>query len=63
VILADPELDDTFNLVEAIIRREAPDLKALGERAIKTFQLAQKTGQVPREMTQGSSEASRVPST
>jgi hypothetical protein len=63
VYLADPELDDTFNLVEAIIRREAPDLKALGERAIKTFQLAQKTGQVPREMTQGSSEASRVPST
>lgn len=48
--LENPELGDTLTLVEAIIKREAEDLQALGKRVMAMFDLAKKTGQVPAEM-------------
>jgi hypothetical protein len=45
--LDNPELEDLVNLVEAIVRRAAPDVQSLGKRLQKMFQLAQRTGQVP----------------
>jgi ribosomal 50S subunit-associated protein YjgA (DUF615 family) len=59
-------------VVEAVVRREAPDIKALGQRLIKLFELAQKTGQTEelekavkpaRRKKTPSSEASPEPST
>lgn len=49
--LENPELGDTLTLVEAIVKREAEDLQALGKRLMQMFDLAKKTGQVPAEMT------------
>lgn len=49
--LYNPELDDLVTLVEAIVRREAEDLQALGKRLMDMFNQAQKMGQVPEEMT------------
>lgn len=46
-LLEDPELDDAVTIVEAVVRREAPDLKALGSRLGKMFQTAQKMGAAP----------------
>jgi hypothetical protein len=43
--LANPELDDTLSLIEGIVRREAGDLKALGKRIVKMWEVARKTGQ------------------
>lgn len=48
--LENPELGDTLTLVEAIVKREAADLQALGKRATQMFDLAKKTGQIPAEM-------------
>ena len=48
--LENPELDDLVTIVEAIIRREADDLQALGKRLIAMFKLAEKTGQVPSQL-------------
>jgi hypothetical protein len=64
--LANPELDDTVAVIEAVVRREAPDLKALGKRLMQMWQLANKTGQV--EATKGKtkktlSAVSQEPST
>lgn len=53
--LYNPELDDLVTLVEAIVRREAEDLQALGKRLMDMFNQAQKMGQVPEEMTSGKS--------
>lgn len=49
--LYNPELEDLVTLVEAIVKREAEDLQALGKRLMAMFDLAKKTGQVPAEMT------------
>ncbi len=49
--LDNPELGDTLTLIEAIVRREAEDLQALGKRLMAMFDLAKKTGQIPAEMT------------
>lgn len=49
--LYNPELEDLVTLVEAIVKREAEDLQALGKRLMAMFDLAKKTGQVPSEMT------------
>lgn len=46
-LLADPELDDAVTIIEAVVRREAPDLKALGSRLGTMFQTAQKMGAAP----------------
>lgn len=67
--LENPELEDTITIIEAIVRREAEDIQALGKRLMTMFNLAQKTGQVPSsspspsESTSESSEDSPEPST
>lgn len=53
--LYNPELEDLVTLVEAIVKREAADLQALGKRLMAMFDLAKKTGQVPAEMTEENS--------
>jgi hypothetical protein len=40
-----PDLDDTLDLIEVIIRREAPELQALGKKLQRTFKIFQATGQ------------------
>lgn len=49
--LYNPELDDLVTLIEAIVRREAEDLQALGKRLMSMFNLAKKMGQVPEDLT------------
>jgi hypothetical protein len=69
--LDNPELDDLISLVEAIVRREAADIQALGKRLMSLFRVAQKTGQIPGTSpspnlpasTERSSAASPAPST
>lgn len=48
--LDNPELEDVVTLLEAIVKREAEDLQALGKRLMSLFNLANKTGQIPEEM-------------
>jgi hypothetical protein len=67
--LSNPELEDLVDLVEAIFKREADDLAALGKKLQKLLGLAQKTGQLkPQDNTsqtsqdQNSSEDSPEPS-
>lgn len=63
--LDNPELDDLITLVEAIVRREAEDIKALGKRLRQMFNLAEKTGQLksPSSPAANSSADSPEPST
>lgn len=66
--LANPELDDTVSVIEAVIQREAPDIKALGRRLQQTWNLMVKTGQTGTKPTSRSkkvalSVASDEPST
>jgi hypothetical protein len=48
--LYNPELGDTLTLIEAIVKRESEDLQALGKRLMAMFDLAKKTGQVPKTL-------------
>lgn len=50
--LENPELGDTLTLIEAIVKREAEDLQALGKRLVQMFDLAKRTGQVPESLTE-----------
>lgn len=43
--LHNPALEDTLDLIEVIIRREAPELQALGKKLQRMFELFRKTGQ------------------
>lgn len=43
--LHNPELDDLYDLIEIIIRREAPELQALGKKLQRTMETFRKTGQ------------------
>jgi hypothetical protein len=43
--LFNPELGDTIDLIEAIVRQEAPELQALGKRLEGMLALFRKTGQ------------------
>jgi hypothetical protein len=43
--LHNPELDDTLDLLDVIVRREAPELQALGKKMQRMFELFRKTGQ------------------
>lgn len=52
--LDNPELEDLLDIIEAIVKREAGDLQALGKRLMAMFELAKKTGQVPSELTSSS---------
>lgn len=45
--LDNPELEDLLTIIEAIVKREAGDLQALGKRLMAMFDLAKKTGQIP----------------
>lgn len=45
--LNNPELEDLLSIIEAIIRNEAEDLKALGKRLRGMMEMARKTGQLP----------------
>lgn len=65
-----PHLEDLVGLVEAIVRREAADIQALGKRVAAMFKLAEKTGQTrnlkspsPTTETNTSSAGSLGPST
>lgn len=50
--LDNPELDDLLTIIDAIVRREAADLQALGKRLSGMLKLADKTGQLdPRNQT------------
>jgi hypothetical protein len=67
--LENPELDDVVTIIEAIVKREAEDIQALGKRLASMFKLAERTGQLsstspsPTESTPTSSAASAAPST
>jgi hypothetical protein len=68
--LFNPPLEDTLDLVEAIVRQEAPELQALGKRLESMIRLFQKTGQdkeppeaVPSPEEMASSEPSPRSST
>jgi hypothetical protein len=45
--LDNPDPEDFVLLLEAIVRREAADLQALGKKLIKMFRTAQKVGEAP----------------
>lgn len=71
--LINPDLDDLITIIEAVIKREAEDIQALGKRLASMFKLAEKTGQIPspsestspspKASTSASSEDSRGRST
>lgn len=42
--LRNPELEDFIDIIEAIVRREASDMQALGKRLRRMFEVAQKVG-------------------
>ena len=44
--LNNPELEDLLDLAEAIVKREAPEIQALGKRVASLLELARKTGQL-----------------
>ena len=52
--LSNPELEDLIDLVEAIFKREADDLTALGKKLQKLLGLARKTGQISPQDSQPS---------
>ncbi len=44
--LENPDLDDLVTIIEAVIKREAQDIQALGKRLASMLKLAEKTGQL-----------------
>lgn len=56
--LDNPELEDTVAILEAVLRRESSDLKALGKRLTAMFRTAEKVGAVKtaKKKTDRSSE-------
>jgi hypothetical protein len=65
-LMTNPEVEDILDLVEAIIKREAADLAALGKKVMKLLSLANKTGQLttaPASPAPSTSEDSPEPST
>lgn len=47
--LANPPIDDTFAIIEAVFRQEAPELASLGKRIAQMLNLAGLTGQDKKE--------------
>jgi hypothetical protein len=43
--LHNPDLEDTLDLIEVIVRQEAPELQALGKKLQRTLEVFRKTGQ------------------
>lgn len=56
--LDNPELDDLMSLVEAIIRREAPNLQALGQRLMGALAFANKANQIESQSESSTPEPS-----
>lgn len=46
-VMDNPDLGDVVTIVEAVVKREAADIQALGKRLASMFKLAEKTGQIP----------------
>jgi hypothetical protein len=61
--LDNPELDDLVTIIEAIVKREAADIQALGKRLAAMFRLAEKTGQVPTKPETSHSPTYPAPNT
>lgn len=55
--LGNPELDDMVTLIEAIVRREAADIQALGKRLAGMVRMASQTGQLPAPSSATTSSA------
>lgn len=65
-VMSNPDPGDLIDLIEAIVRREAADLAALGKKVMKLLSLANKTGQLttsPVSQDSNTSEGSPEPST
>lgn len=50
--LENPSLNDLVTILEAVVRREAEDIQALGKRLASMWTLAQKTGQIEKTTSQ-----------
>src|SRR4051812_30001761 len=64
--LENPDLGDLITIIEAVVRREADDIQALGKRLAAMMSLAAKTGQLSpaqKASTPASSERSRAHTT
>ena len=57
VDLDNPELEDLVSIVEAIVKREAADIQALGKRLGGMFKMAEKTGLLDGSPTRTSQDA------
>lgn len=55
--LENPELDDLVTIIEAVVKREAEDIQALGKRLASMFKLAEKVGQVPSSTSPSPTES------
>jgi hypothetical protein len=51
--LDNPELDDLVTIIEAVVKQEAEDIQALGKRLAAMFNLAERTGQLPKDVKPG----------
>lgn len=60
--LVNPPPEDTLDIVETVVRREAPELAALGKRLRGFLQLAQKAGQLRPGSPDTPAPESQVPS-
>jgi hypothetical protein len=56
--LQNPDIMDTVNIIEAVVRREATDMRALGKRVQAMLEMARKTGQIPTTSSDHSVEPS-----
>jgi hypothetical protein len=54
--MANPEIEDVVDLVDAIVRRESKDLVALGKKVASLFRVAEKTGQLQQPTSQTSQD-------
>lgn len=53
-----PELEDTLEIIETIVRVEAPDLQKLGKRLKAMMKIAEKTGQLTENTKSSTQKAS-----
>jgi hypothetical protein len=50
-LITNPEIEDTVDIIEAIVKTEAADIQSLGKRLQKMFKIAEKTGQLKPTQT------------
>jgi hypothetical protein len=60
--LLNPDLDDLVTIIEAVVKREADDIQALGKRLASLFKLAEKTGQLSTSSSPNPTESTSVSS-